>query len=177
MARVKMIDVESAAPELKEIFDRMKQRGTVLNIYRIMAWSPVLSKVWSACASGLRMQLSVSRRMRELLIVQIACRRKSTYEYGHHSHMALAEGVTPAQLAALPDWKASGLFGADDALILQLADDLGTSNGASATTMQALVRRFGEKHTMELLATGAFYCAVALIVNSVDVELEAEAAH
>ena len=107
--------------------------------------------------------------------MQIACRHESRYEYGHHAHMALAEGVTPAQLAALPHWRDGALFDADQSLVLQLADDLTHASGASAATMKALLERFGEKHLMELLATGAFYCGVARIVNSLGCELEPEA--
>ena len=89
--------------------------------------------------------------------------------------MAQDAGVTPAQLAALPQWRDAALFDADESVVLQLADDLTHASGASAATMKALLERFGEKHLMELLATGAFYCAVARIVNSLDCELEPEA--
>jgi 4-carboxymuconolactone decarboxylase len=175
MARMKMVDTDTVDPELKDVFEKMKQRGTVMNVWRMMAWSPALAKVWAPFARGLRFDLSVSRRLRELLIVQIACQHESKYEYGHHAHMAQAEGVTPAQLAALPRWSDGALFDADESLVLQLADELSLSSGASAATMRALLERFGEKHLMELLATGAFYCAVARIVNSLDCELEPEA--
>ena len=175
MARMEMIDTDTVDPELKDVFEKMKQRGTVLNVYRMVAWSPELAKVWSPFARGLRNDLSVSRRLRELLIVQIACRHEAKYEYGHHAHMALAEGVTPAQLAALPHWRGSALFDAEESLVLQLADDLTHASGASAGTMKALLEHFGEKHVIELLATGAFYCGVARIVNSLDCELEPEA--
>lgn len=175
MARMKMVDTGTVDPELKDVFEKMKQRGTVLNVYRMVAWSPALAKVWAPFARGLRNELSVSRRLRELLIVQIACRHESKYEYGHHAHMALAEGVTPEQLAALPHWRDSALFDTEECLVLQLADDLTHPGGASAATMKALLEHFGEKHVMELLATGAFYCGVARIVNSLDCELEPEA--
>ena len=175
MARMKMVDPDTTAPELKDVFEKMKQRGSVLNVYRMLAWSPALAKVWAPFARGLRNELSVSRRLRELLIVQIACRHESRYEYGHHAHMALTEGVTQAQLASLPGWRDSALFDADESVVLQLADDLTHASGASAATMKALQERFGEKHTIELLATGAFYCSVARIVNSLDCDLEPEA--
>lgn len=175
MARMKMVDTDTVDPELKDVFEKMKQRGTVLNVYRMVAWSPALAQVWAPFARGLRNELSVSRRLRELLIVQIACRHESKYEYGHHAHMALTEGVTPEQLAALPRWCDSTLFDTEETLVLQLADDLTHPSGATAATMKALLEHFGEKHVIELLATGAFYCCVARIVNSLDCELEPEA--
>ena len=176
MARMPMVDADTVDPELKDVFEKMKQRGSVLNVWRMMAWSPPLAKVWSPFARGLRNDLTVSRRLCELLIVQIAHRHESQYEYGHHAHMALVEGVTPAQMAALPNWRnSSELFDAEESLVLQLADELTHASGASAATMAALREQFGNQHVMELLATGAFYCAVARIVNALGCELEPEA--
>lgn len=175
MARMRMVDTDTVDQELRDVFEKMKQKGTVLNVWRMMAWSPVLAKVWAPFSRGLRNDLSVSRKLRELMIVQIALRHESRYEYGHHVIMARAEGLTQAQLDALPGWRDSEQFDADECLVLQLADDLMQASGASAATMGSLLRRFGEKHLMELLATGAFYCAVARIVNSLDCELEPEA--
>ena len=61
---------------------------------------------------------------------------------------------------------------------LTACDNKGTqtaASGASAATMAALREQFGNQHVMELLATGAFYCAVARIVNALGCELEPEA--
>lgn len=176
MARMKMVDTDTTDPALKDIFARQKQRwGTALHVYRMLAWSPALTKAWASFSSSMRFDLSVSRRLRELLIVQIGRQLGAKYEYEHHRHMALDEGISQAQIDALAQWHGCSLFDADESLILQLADELSLSIGASAATMESLQQRFGEKHVIELIATGAFYCAVARITNSLDVELEADA--
>jgi 4-carboxymuconolactone decarboxylase len=94
------------------------------------------------------------------------------YEFEHHSHMAADEGISEAQIQALPRWQESRLFDSDEQLMLQLADELAKSPGASAATMEKLKRRFSESDLMEILVTGAYYCAVARVVNSLDLELE-----
>jgi hypothetical protein len=107
MARMKMVDTDTVDPELKDVFEKMKQRGTVLNVWRMMAWSPALAKVWAPFARGLRNELSVPRRLRELLIVQIACRHESRYEYGHHAHGTgrRRHAGTAGRIAALARWR------------------------------------------------------------------------
>lgn len=173
MARMKMVDMDTTDPILVDVFGRMKERlGTVLHVYRMLAWSPALTKAWGAFAGAMRFDLSVSRRLRELLIVQVARELGAHYEYEHHRHMALDQGFLEAQIDALAQWRDCGLFDTDESLVLQLADELANSAGASATTMKALQERFGEKHAIELLVTGSLYCAVARIVNSLDVDLE-----
>ena len=173
MTRLPMVDADSRDPVLQPVFERLKKRwGTVLNLYRVLGWSPPLVKAWGTFAWSLRFELSVSRRLRELMVVRIAEALSARYEYQHHVHMALEEGIHAEQIAALSEWQKSALFGDQEKLVLQLADELALGPGASAPTMRELQRQFSESDIMELLVTGAYYCAVARVVNSLDLDLE-----
>jgi 4-carboxymuconolactone decarboxylase len=178
MTRLPMVDPDSNDPVLKPVFERLKKRwGAVLNLYRLLGWSPLLVKAWGAFAWSLRFELSVSRRLRELMVVRIAEALSAKYEYQHHVHMALEEGISAEQIAALSQWQHSELFSDEEKLVLQLADELAMEPGASAATMRNLQNRFSESDIMELLVTGAYYCGVARVVNSLDLDLEAGHEH
>jgi 4-carboxymuconolactone decarboxylase len=175
MSRIDMVDSDSQDEILQPVFERLKQRwGAVLHLYRVLGWSPPLVKAWGAFAWSLRFEVQASRKLRELLVIHIAQQLGARYEYGHHMQMALDEGISQAQIAALPRWKESesGLFAPDEQLMLQLGDELALSPGASAGTMAALKARFSHRDLMEILVTGAYYCAVARVVNSLDLQLE-----
>ena len=49
---------------------------------------------------------------------------------------------------------------------------MGRGGAASAGTMEALRQPFGAAQLMEILVTGAYYCAVAQVVTSLDLDLE-----
>ena len=106
------------------------------------------------------------------MVVRIAEALSARYEYKHHVHMALDEGISAEQIAVLSEWQKCTLFGDQEKLVLLLADELALGSGASATTMRELQRHFTESDIMELLVTGAYYCAVARVVNSLDLDLE-----
>lgn len=168
-----MVPDRSTDPIVRPVFERLKQRwGRVLNLYRVLAWSPELVQSWAAFAWSMRFDLKVSRRSRELLIVRIADLHGAAYEYGHHLPMAQEAGVSEEQIAALADWRKSDLFDEQDRAVLALADDLATRTGASKETMAILRAVFDERQSIELLVTGSFYCGVARIVNSAEIELE-----
>ncbi len=170
------MDEDTDDPVVPPVFQKLKQpRGVVLHLYRVLGWSPALVKAWGPFAWALRFDLTASRRLRKLLVIHIARHLGAHYAYGHHLHMALDEGIPQAQVDALSSWRSSNLFDADEPLMLQLGDELAISPGAGAGTMAALVERFGEKEAVELLVTGAFYCGVARIVNSLDLALEPNA--
>lgn len=173
MTRLKMVSADTTDADVAPVFQRMRKRwGTVLHLYRVLAWSPPLVKAWGAFAWSLRFEVAASRRLRELLVIHIAQQLGARYELAHHSHMAADEGISQEQIAALPRWRASDLFGADERLMLQLGDELGSGPGACAATMAQLQERFSERDIMEILVTGAYYCAVARVVNSLDLDLE-----
>jgi 4-carboxymuconolactone decarboxylase len=171
---MKLVPEDSNDPILKPVFERLKSRwGAVLNLYRVLGWSPPLVKAWGQFAWSLRFDLSASRRLRELLIVQIARHLGARYEYQHHLHMAQDEGITADQVNALSHWREhAGLFDTDEQLMLRLADELALQPGATAETMSDLQARFSQSEVIEFLVTGAYYCGVARVVNSVDLDLE-----
>lgn len=178
MTRLEMVSPDTDHPDIAPVFERLKRRwGTVLHLYRVLAWSPPLVKAWGAFAWSLRFEVQAPRRLRELMVIRIAQQLGARYEFGHHSHMAAEEGISDAQIEAMPRWRESGLFDADEQLMLRLADELALGPGASAETMAALKQRFPKGELMEILVTGAYYCAVARVVNSLDLDLEPDHEH
>ena len=174
MTRLQMVDEATDDPILAPVFARLKARwGAVLHLYRVLGWSPTLVRAWGAFAWSLRFEVQASRRLRELMVIQIAQQLGARYEFEHHRHMAQDEGISDAQVAALPGWRSTlSLFDADERLMLQLADELALGSGASAETMASMKARFSNSDLMEILVTGAYYCAVARVVNSLDLDLE-----
>jgi alkylhydroperoxidase family enzyme len=168
-----LVSLETDDPIVKQVFDRLRQRwGGVLNLYRVLGWAPALSKGWAAFAWTMRFELEVPRKLRELLVIRIASLAGARYEYVHHLKMAKEAGVTEGQITHLHAWRSSELFDERERLVLQLADELASVNGATPDTMARLQQLFRPRHLVELVVTGAFYCGVARVVNSFGVELE-----
>lgn len=168
-----MVPEESDDPIVAPVFARLKQRwGRVLHLYRVLAWSPELVASWAAFAWSLRFDVKVSRKLRELMVIRIASLHGAIYEYQHHLHMALDEGVAQVQVDALSNWQHSNLFDEAERAVLALADDLALKPGATPETMAQLRSRFSERDCLEFVVTGSFYCGVARIVNSTQVTLE-----
>jgi alkylhydroperoxidase family enzyme len=118
--------------------------------------------------------LDAPRRLRELLIVQIASLLKARYEYEHHQRMAKAEGVSDAQIDALPVWRESTLFDDEEKVILQLGEDLAIMPGAQPETMTVLGAHFSHRQVVEFVVTASYYRGVAGLVNSQGLEAETE---
>lgn len=173
MSRLQMVSPEPEDPALRQMFDEVRARGMPLpNLYRVIGLAPPLLRAWLDFAWPLRLQAKTPRRIRELLILRGAQVSGARYEWVHHVAMALAAGVTQAQIDALAAWEQSALFDAREHAVLRLAEEVTRGPAASPACIEALKRHFSDAEVVELTLTASFYVCVARFLQSMDVDLE-----
>lgn len=175
MSRLPMVAAEPEDPVLRAMFDEVRARGIpVPNLYRVIGHSPPLLRAWLDFAWPLRLHAKTSRRVRELLILRGAQVSGARYEWVHHAAMALAAGVSQAQIDALDVWEASTLFSAEEKAVLRLADEVTRGPAASSDCIVALGQcGYDAAGIVELTLTASFYVCVSRFLQSMEVELEA----
>lgn len=111
------------------------------------------------------------RALRELMIVRLAVASGSEYELVHHTAMALAAGVTEAQLEALPVWRSSELFSELERAALAYGEAVFDGDVPDAVAAEA-GRHFSEAELVELTVTAGFYSMVPRVLEALRVPLE-----
>ncbi len=174
MSRLKMVPAEPEDPALKAMFDEVRARGIpVPNLYRVIGHAPPLLRAWLDFAWPLRLHAKTERRIRELLILRGAQVSGARYEWVHHVAMALAAGVTQAQVDALDTWEKSTLFSAEERAVLRLAEEVTRGPAASPECIEALRKcGYDEAGIVELTLTASFYVCVSRFLQSMAVDLE-----
>ena len=178
MSRLQMVSTEPEDPALRQMFDEVRARGYPLpNLYRVIGLAPPMLRAWLDFAWPLRLDAKTPRRLRELLILRGAQVSGTRYEWVHHAAMALAAGVTQAQVDAIEAGdacEASALFDAQEKAVLRLAAEVTRGPAASAAAIESLrLNGFDEAGIVELTLTASFYVCVARFLQSMQVELEA----
>lgn len=174
MSRLQMVSADPEDPALRQLFDEVRARGIPLpNLYRVIGLAPPLLRAWLDFAWPLRLQAKTPRRIRELLILRGAQVSGARYEWVHHTAMALAAGVTQAQIDALAGWEQSALFDAREQAVLRLAEEVTRGPAASSACIESLRQQaFSDAEIVELTLTASFYVCVARFLQSMDVDLE-----
>lgn len=174
MSRLPMVSTDPEDPALRQMFDEVRARGIPLpNLYRVIGLAPPLLRAWLDFAWPLRLQAKTPRRIRELLILRGAQVSGARYEWVHHTAMALAAGVTQAQIDALAGWEQSALFDAREQAVLRLAEEVTRGPAASPACIESLRQQaFSDAEIVELTLTASFYVCVARFLQSMDVDLE-----
>ena len=172
MARIPYADLSSPAalPLVQRI---VAERGSVLHLYQMLMHSPPLAEGWLGFMTQVRQKLELGGDLRELVIMRIAHLNGAPYEAQQHEPIALKEGLTPAQLAALPAWgETAHLFTPLQGDVLRLCDAMTLDVHVEAPLVQAVRERLGERRLVELVATIASYNMVSRFLEALQIHAD-----
>ena len=145
--------------------------GRPLNIFLTLAKNPSLYDAFTMLGTRLLFKGGIPAREREIVILRVGWRSQSEYEFGQHTVIGQATGLTDAEITRLArpeldDWND------DDAALVRLADELCADDVVSDDTWRALGKRWKEPELLELLMLAGFYRLVSGLLNSTGVALE-----
>ena len=142
-----------------------------LNIFRTLARNEPLSRGFLKLGGHLLSGGVLPARERELVILRVGWKAGSEYEFGQHTTIGKAAGLTDEEVARLADCGAGEWATADQALV-DMVDELCADDVVSESTWGALRQRWDETQVLELLVLAGYYRLVSGMLNSVRVALE-----
>ncbi len=139
--RVEPLSVEDARAIGKEAGVPSSMSG--LNVFRTLLRHPTLAGVVAGQLSMLLWKGNkLDPRLRELVIMRVAILNGAPYEADQHAPIALKEGMTQAQLDALPAWQDSALFDDTERAVLAYTDAMTRNIQVDAPVFEAIRERF-----------------------------------
>lgn len=169
MARVPLPSRASLSdPALLQRWQRLEERGPVLNIFRLFMVNPAIElnarALWQA--SGL------APRDREIVILRAAATRESRYEWHQHVRIARSEGVPPAEIAAIRHWREADCFSEDERALLAYVDALASGSRPDDEVYAALARGRTPAEIVGVTMLISTYFSLALLMQAMDLETE-----
>ena len=175
MTRISLLKEESAAPELRETFRQMTEKGRpVLNLFKIMAHSPQVGYQFLRLGNAILFRGVVPPHLRELAILRVGFINKAVYEWTQHVPIALRVGVRQKQIDALSQWENSTEFSDTEKAILRYTDEETINIRVKDETFAAVRAILSEEGIVELTTAIGYYGMVCRILETLQVELEKE---
>jgi 4-carboxymuconolactone decarboxylase len=138
---------------------------------------PELFRRWLGFGGAL-LDGTLPGRVRELVILRTADRFGGRYEWAQHLQLAEAQGITPAEIAAVGSG-AGGLDAVDwsplDRAALRAVDETADEGSVSDGTWQTLADLLGESELVELLLLIGHYLMLTTVLGSLRLQLEPRA--
>lgn len=139
-----------------------------LNVYRVMAHHPDLLKAWAPLRAHLVTQSALGPERSEVVILRVAFRFGSDYEWAHHVSRARKLGFSDARIMAL-----RGNPEGQDGLIAHAVDSLIDARRLTPEQDKALAEEIGRHAVFDLIATVGFYSVLGYILMSYDTPIDA----
>jgi AhpD family alkylhydroperoxidase len=175
MARLPNVDADTPGVDA-DLVRAVQQRrgGALLNLDRMLLHSAPVARGWNAYMGAIRTGCQLAGTLRELVILQVAVLNRAPYEFAQHAPVALAEGVTQAQIDAVAQWRSATVFSDCERDVLAYAEAMTLQVQVSDALFAAARRHLSDRELVELTATVASYNMVSRFLEALGVQIESD---
>lgn len=149
-----------------------REEGSKTSILPVMGQHPSLGMAYNHWGKQLLMANTLTTRQLELLILRIAWRVQSAYEWHHHVGYALNCGITLDEIAALKTYPDGHAWDEADAVVIDTVDELLDSNGVSDPTWARVEAVLDVRQRMDLVMTIGHYVMTSWALSAFGVPVE-----
>jgi alkylhydroperoxidase family enzyme len=159
---------------LSEIAGRVIPSGTP-HILTTLGRHPRLFRAWLRYSAHLMPFGQLPRGDTELVILRVAWRCRSAYEWQQHVPIALRVGLTPHQVAGIATGPGSDAFTRRQRTLLAVSDELLSQRRLSDATWDAARAIFTDRDVIELCLLVGHYLGLASAIGGLGIEIERSA--
>ncbi len=146
------------------------------NALATMAHHPALTGPWLAYNSVLLGSPSLEPRLRELMVLRVAWRTRSRYEWVQHVRIARGLGITGEEVEAIAGLRDAVAWSDLEAAVLAAADQLLDAYRIDDATWDCLAEHLDERQLVEVVFVVGTYTCLAMAFRTLGIALDPELA-
>jgi 4-carboxymuconolactone decarboxylase len=163
--------------ETREVFaywegDEARQNGSRSNTMMTLAQHPKLALASLDLGKYFMLESSLSARQIKLIILRIAHRYGSTYQWTHNSHGALQVGISPAEVEAVRAGPDDAIWSREDRALLRAVDSVNAGGKFDDAAWAELESLFDRRFIMDAIHAAGYFTMVAWGLIAMGVEVE-----
>ncbi|MBT2229231.1 carboxymuconolactone decarboxylase family protein [Nonomuraea sp. NEAU-A123] len=142
-------------------FPLADEEGRLRGPFNAMLLNPDLGHALQELGGAVRYRTGLTPRQREIAILAVAGHERSDYEWKVHSHAALLEGLTEAQLAGLRGGADRPFDDPAERAVLEAARELLRTGDLTDDTFAASIDVLGQTRLYEVVTLVGYYRLLA----------------
>lgn len=158
--------------ELRALLDPDATGRDIAAVYRTFAQHPALYRPRQQLSEYIRLESTLTDRVRELAILRIGYLCGSDYEWAAHVRAGRAAGLSDAEIGRIATPSRTGWNAADGAIV-GAVDELFASDTISDAAWSRLVAVLDQRQVIDFLITTGGYRMVSMALNTLGVPMEA----
>ncbi|MFI5282181.1 MAG: carboxymuconolactone decarboxylase family protein [Candidatus Dormibacterales bacterium] len=173
MARLPLVGPGSSV-SVDELYAEIGRTARpVLNLYRVIANQPPALAAFLEMSRYVRSGSALAPGLRELEILAIAHELGQVYEVAHHTEAAAQAGVLPSKVEAVAPGGSLAALSERERCAAEFARQVARTRTCDDAMFARLVALFSSEEIIDLVLTAAWYHLCAVILGTMQVELEA----
>ncbi len=170
---------EEWTDEAREVFaywegEEARENGSRSNTMMTLAQHPKLAMASLDLGKYFMLESSLSARQIKLIILRIAHRYGSTYQWTHNSHGAKQVGISEAEVAAVQTGPNDPIWSREDRALLSAVDSVNAGGRFEDGDWSELEGLFDRRFIMDLIHAAGYFTMVAWGLIAMGVEVEAD---
>ncbi len=154
--------------EQRELLE-MVGLNAAFNIFTTLVRNPGLFRRWLPFSGKLLMAGRIPARDREIVILRVAYRCGSAYEWGQHVSIARAAKLDDDEIRRVAEGSDAG-WSDHEAALIRAVDELHDDHCISDATWATLAESYDEQQLIELTMLAGHYTLLAGTLNSLGVQ-------
>lgn len=142
------------------------------NIFTTLGRNPRLFRAWLRYSAQLMPFGRLPRRDTELVILRVAWRCQSAYEWHQHVPLGLRAGLAPDEIATAADGPPASSLTERQRALLTVSDELLSGRALSDATWNIVRRSISDRETIELCLLVGHYQGLATAIGGLGIEIE-----
>ncbi|HEX5095022.1 MAG TPA: carboxymuconolactone decarboxylase family protein [Acidimicrobiia bacterium] len=144
----------------------------VPNVVSTMLQHPKLAGPWLAYNNVLLWSPTLTDRRRELLVLRVARKANSAYEWAQHVKLADRFGITAADIDAIEHDRANDAWTPFERALIDSTDQLVDTHCIADDTWAQLAQELDQRQLVELVFVVGTYTCLAMAFNSFGMQLD-----
>jgi alkylhydroperoxidase family enzyme len=146
-----------------------REKGSASNVVNTFAHHPKLMLAWMKFNGRMLAAPKVPARLRELVVLRLADRYNSEYEWLQHVDIGRELGLGDEHFEAVKVGPEAPIWSELERNALRAADEMATEFRVGDETWSALAAEFDNKQMLEFLFLVGVYSMLAWILNSIGI--------
>jgi alkylhydroperoxidase family enzyme len=142
------------------------------SIFTTLGQHPRLFRAWLRYSAHLMPFGRLPRRDTELVILRVAWRSRSPYEWHQHVPIALRVGLSPHEVAGVAEGPSAAGFTQRQRTLLDVSDELLAQRALSDATWSAVQASFTKREAIELCLLVGHYQGLASAIGGLAIQIE-----
>jgi 4-carboxymuconolactone decarboxylase len=170
VARFEPVDFERLTPENKALYEAVRgNRPKLVGPFSVLMHNPPLAAAINQVVDPIRKDGKLEKRLYELIVLITVRHASAAYAWAVHEPLGRAAGLSGDVVDAIKARRTPTFQKADEKAIYDAVTELLESNKVSDATHQALIKQFGLRESIEVIACVGLYCMVGGIINAFEV--------